>query len=126
MLFRSALAASLRGAGQGAMEPMQAELGGIGIPVTVVAGALDPTGEARARDVAGAIPGARLVVIPDAGHAPHREAPAPFARALATHLARVMEVCAADSCAVHVADDRPVATTAPSTLVPPSSARSLA
>jgi pimeloyl-ACP methyl ester carboxylesterase len=45
-----------------------------------VAGALDPTGLERARAVAAGIPGARLEVIGDAGHAPHLETPDTFIR----------------------------------------------
>lgn len=110
------LAASLRGAGQGAMASMHGELGRLAIPVTVLAGALDATGGERAREVAGAIRDARLVVLPDAGHAPHREDPDRFARELATHLVRVMEVCSIDTCAVHVPDARPIAAAVPSTV----------
>jgi 2-succinyl-6-hydroxy-2,4-cyclohexadiene-1-carboxylate synthase len=72
------LAASLRGAGQGAMPPLHDRLAEIGRPPLVVAGALDPTGVARAREVAAAIPGARLEVVADAGHAPHLERPGAF------------------------------------------------
>ncbi|MFO1541415.1 MAG: 2-succinyl-6-hydroxy-2,4-cyclohexadiene-1-carboxylate synthase [Chloroflexota bacterium] len=102
------LAASLRGAGQGVMAPMHGELGRLATPVTVLAGADDATGAGRAREVAAAVPGARLVVVGDAGHAPHREKPERYVRELATHLVRTMEVCSRDSCAVHVPDDRPI------------------
>jgi 2-succinyl-6-hydroxy-2,4-cyclohexadiene-1-carboxylate synthase len=74
------LAASLRGAGQGAMEPLHERLAGIAVPVLVVAGALDPTGVERARTIATGIPGARLAVLDGAGHAAHRESPAAFRR----------------------------------------------
>jgi len=102
------LAASLRGAGQGVSPAVHGEIGRLRLPVTVLAGALDPTGAARAREVAAAIPGARLVVLPDAGHAPHRETPAAWLRALATHCVRSTAACVADGCAVHVPDDRPI------------------
>ena len=72
------LAASLRGAGQGSMPSLHRRLASIAVPTTVIAGALDATGLVRARVVAGAIPGARLVVVEKAGHAPHREAPSRF------------------------------------------------
>jgi 2-succinyl-6-hydroxy-2,4-cyclohexadiene-1-carboxylate synthase len=81
------LAASLRGAGQGAMTPLHEKLAGISVPVTVLAGTLDPVGLARATDVAEAIPRARLVVLEGVGHAPHREAPARF-RAILAEAAR--------------------------------------
>jgi len=72
------LASSLRGAGQGRMEPLQDRLGTVTAPTLVLAGALDPTGTTRAEEVAAGIPGARLVVLPDAGHAPHLERPTEF------------------------------------------------
>ena len=70
------LAASLRGAGQGVMEPLFDRLAGVHAPTLVIAGALDPIGRARAEGVAAGIPGSRLEVIPDAGHAAHLETPA--------------------------------------------------
>lgn len=85
------LAASLRGAGQGAMTPLQPRLGDIGCPVLIIAGALDPVGQARARSVAGAIAEARFELVERAGHAPHLEQPEVFSdlldRFLATSLA---------------------------------------
>jgi 2-succinyl-6-hydroxy-2,4-cyclohexadiene-1-carboxylate synthase len=67
------LAASLRGAGQGAMAPLHDRLGGISTPTLVVAGELDGAGRDRALAVADGIPGARLEIIPGAGHTPHLE-----------------------------------------------------
>ena len=64
------LAGSLRGAGQGAMSPLHDRLAAIWVPTLVVGGALDPV-RARAEFVASRIPGARLVLIDGAGHAPH-------------------------------------------------------
>lgn len=87
------LAASLRGAGQGTMAPLHDALPGITAPTTVIAGALDGSGRPRAESVARTIPGARLVVVPSVGHAPHREAPARVARELAAHLVRTSEFC---------------------------------
>jgi 2-succinyl-6-hydroxy-2,4-cyclohexadiene-1-carboxylate synthase len=72
------LAASLRGAGQGAMEPLHARLGSVTAPTLVIAGELDEVGRDRARAVAEGIPGARLAVLADAGHTPHLEAPDRF------------------------------------------------
>jgi 2-succinyl-6-hydroxy-2,4-cyclohexadiene-1-carboxylate synthase len=72
------LAASLRGAGQGAMTPLFGRLSEITVPTLVIAGALDPVGSQRARDIAASIPGARLEIISDAGHAPHLERPHEF------------------------------------------------
>lgn len=72
------VATSLRGAGQGSMEPLQERLAGIKAPTLVIAGALDPTGRARAEAVAAGIPGARLEIVAGAGHAPHLETPTIF------------------------------------------------
>ena len=72
------LALSLRGAGQGSMEPLHDRLASVRIPTLVIAGALDPIGLARAEMVAAGVPGARLEVVPDAGHMPHLESPARF------------------------------------------------
>jgi 2-succinyl-6-hydroxy-2,4-cyclohexadiene-1-carboxylate synthase len=70
-----ALAASLRGAGQGVMEPLHEHLGRIRVPTLVVAGALDRVGMARAREVVAGLPEGRLEVVESAGHAPHLELP---------------------------------------------------
>jgi 2-succinyl-6-hydroxy-2,4-cyclohexadiene-1-carboxylate synthase len=74
------LAASLRGAGQGAMTPLHDRLPAIAVPTLVIAGAIDPAGLERARAVADGIPGARLCAIDGVGHAAHRESPARFRR----------------------------------------------
>jgi 2-succinyl-6-hydroxy-2,4-cyclohexadiene-1-carboxylate synthase len=71
------LAASLVYGGQGAMEPLHDRLTAVVAPTLVVAGSDDPV-RARAEEVAAAIPGARLAVIPGAGHAPHLERPDRF------------------------------------------------
>jgi 2-succinyl-6-hydroxy-2,4-cyclohexadiene-1-carboxylate synthase len=70
-----ALAAALRGAGQGVMEPLHDRLASIDVPSLVIAGAADRVGLDRAREVAGLIPGARLEIVADSGHAPHLERP---------------------------------------------------
>ena len=72
------LAASLRGAGQGSMEPLDDRVGGIAAPTLLIVGALDPVGRARAEAIARGLPAARLVVLPDAGHTPHLEVPSVF------------------------------------------------
>lgn len=74
------LAASLRGAGQGAMEPLFDRLGSIEAPTLVITGALDDRGRPRAEEVARGIPGARLEIIDRAGHIPHEERPRAFRR----------------------------------------------
>lgn len=72
------LAASLRGAGQGTMEPLFDRLDAIAAPTLVIAGALDERGSSRAIDVARRIPGARLEILAHAGHTPHEEQSGPF------------------------------------------------
>lgn len=80
------LAASLRGAGQGVMEPLRDGLGDMRASTLILAGALDPVGRDRATDVAGLVPDGRLVILADAGHAPHLERPAEFVRIANDHL----------------------------------------
>jgi 2-succinyl-6-hydroxy-2,4-cyclohexadiene-1-carboxylate synthase len=74
------LAASLRAAGQGSMEPLHGRLGEVTAPTLVIAGALDAVGRTRADEVAGRIPGARLAVLDAIGHTPHLESPDAFRR----------------------------------------------
>jgi 2-succinyl-6-hydroxy-2,4-cyclohexadiene-1-carboxylate synthase len=74
------LAASLRGAGQGSMEPLHRHLAGIGAPTLVIAGSLDVRGGPRAAEVARGIPAATLAIVSDAGHTPHEEQPRAFRR----------------------------------------------
>ncbi len=74
------LAASLRTAGQGSMEPLQPRLAEVRSPTLIIAGALDPIGRQRAESVAAGITGARLETIDRAGHVPHIETPALFRR----------------------------------------------
>lgn len=80
------LANVLRGAGQGAMEPLHDRLGEIVRPSLVVAGQLDRIGCERATEVAANIPAARLESVRGAGHTPHIERPKDFGRLLATFL----------------------------------------
>ena len=86
------LAASLRGAGQGAMEFLYDRLPEVRQPTLVLAGALDTVGRERAEAVATGIPGARFETIPDAGHAPHLETPAAFLARVLAFLATPVEV----------------------------------
>ncbi|MEI7743423.1 MAG: alpha/beta fold hydrolase [Chloroflexota bacterium] len=74
------LAASLRGGGQGAMEPLHDQLAGITTPTLVLTGGDDAIGRPRAAQVAAAIPGARLAIVEGAGHTPHDEQPRTFHR----------------------------------------------
>jgi 2-succinyl-6-hydroxy-2,4-cyclohexadiene-1-carboxylate synthase len=72
------LAASLRAAGQGAMEPLFDRLAQVTARTLVIAGAEDTIGRPRAEAVAAAIPTARLALVDGAGHAPHDETPDAF------------------------------------------------
>ncbi len=83
------LAASLRGAGQGAMVPLHDRLGAVTAPTLVIVGALDDRGRLRAEQVAAGIPRARLAVIDGAGHTPHLERPLHFRRLVLDFLQEV-------------------------------------
>jgi 2-succinyl-6-hydroxy-2,4-cyclohexadiene-1-carboxylate synthase len=74
------LGASLRGAGQGTMEPLADRLAAVSARTLVIAGALDDVGRPRAEAVAAGIRGARLAVVDGSGHTPHDERPAAFRR----------------------------------------------
>jgi 2-succinyl-6-hydroxy-2,4-cyclohexadiene-1-carboxylate synthase len=78
----AALAAALRGIGTGAMAPLWDRLGELDLPVAVVAGERDARYRALAERLAGALPAARLIVVPGAGHGLPREAPAAVAALL--------------------------------------------
>jgi 2-succinyl-6-hydroxy-2,4-cyclohexadiene-1-carboxylate synthase len=69
------LAAALRGLGTGAMEPLWDRLGELAMPVTLVVGERDEKFRAIAERMRDAIPDARVVVVPGAGHAAHLERP---------------------------------------------------
>jgi pimeloyl-ACP methyl ester carboxylesterase len=74
------LATSLRGAGQGSMEPLFDRLRDLRCPTLVIAGTEDPIGCRRAEAIARGIPDARLAMVEGAGHATHLERPAAFRR----------------------------------------------
>jgi 2-succinyl-6-hydroxy-2,4-cyclohexadiene-1-carboxylate synthase len=77
------VAAALRGIGTGAMAPLWERLRELrGVPVTVLAGALDPKYVALGERLARALPRAQLQVVQDAGHALALEAPAAVAAAI--------------------------------------------
>lgn len=86
-----ALAASLRGAGTGAMEPLWDALPALAMPVLLVAGALDARYRALADAMAAVLPRAERAVVAGSGHAVPIEAPA----ALAARVARFLEGTAA-------------------------------
>jgi 2-succinyl-6-hydroxy-2,4-cyclohexadiene-1-carboxylate synthase len=85
------LAASLRAAGTGAMTPLWDRLGELAeLPVLVINGADDAKfTRLGARLVDGLGPGARQVVIPNAGHSAHLEAPAAVTAEVRSFLAQV-------------------------------------
>ena len=83
------LAASLRGAGAGAMPTVTERLGEIGAPTLLVAGALDTKYVALGRIMNERIPNSRLEIVPDAGHAVHLERPDAFAALVGDFLAGV-------------------------------------
>jgi 2-succinyl-6-hydroxy-2,4-cyclohexadiene-1-carboxylate synthase len=74
------LAQSLRGMGAGAQAPLFDRLDRVVAPVLLVAGEEDEKFQAIARALEVRLPDARRVVVPDAGHAAHLEAPIPFSR----------------------------------------------
>jgi 2-succinyl-6-hydroxy-2,4-cyclohexadiene-1-carboxylate synthase len=77
------LAASLRLAGTGSMEPLWHRLAGLAMPVLVVAGELDTAYTATGKRLAGAIgANATVACVPGAGHACHLERPGLFAAML--------------------------------------------
>jgi 2-succinyl-6-hydroxy-2,4-cyclohexadiene-1-carboxylate synthase len=69
------LASLLRTAGQGAMEPVWAELGGLSMPVLAVAGGHDQRYIAAARRIADSVPRGRAATVEHAGHAAHLQRP---------------------------------------------------
>ena len=71
------------------MPPLHERLLEVGCAALVIAGALDPVGLERAREVAAGLPAARLEVVHDAGHAPHLEQPAVFLRLVSEWLAAI-------------------------------------
>ena len=82
------LAASLRGMGAGAMEPLWDALGKINVPSTFCAGRDDPGFVESARRLASAVPGARVEVVGGSGHAVQFDQPDAMARVLTDHLRR--------------------------------------
>jgi len=83
------LAASLRAAGQGAMEPLHDLLVAVTAPTLVIGGTLDTIARPRAEAVAAGIPGAHLELLEGVGHTPHLEAPAAFRRLVTEFLQEV-------------------------------------
>jgi len=73
------LANSLRGMGTGRQSSLWDRLSELSMPALLIAGALDQKYCAIARQMAAAMPSARLAIVPGAGHAIHFERPAEFA-----------------------------------------------
>jgi 2-succinyl-6-hydroxy-2,4-cyclohexadiene-1-carboxylate synthase len=76
-----ALAAVLRGVGAGEMQPLWDRLGGLEMPVTVLAGERDDKYVALARRMVALLPDGRLVIVPG-GHGLLFESPQAVAQAL--------------------------------------------
>lgn len=72
------LAASLRGAGTGAQDPLHARLPTLAVPTLLIVGESDAKFRAIAQEMQQALPQAELVVVAGAGHAVHLEAPQEF------------------------------------------------
>jgi pimeloyl-ACP methyl ester carboxylesterase len=68
---------------------LRSRLCAVACPTTAMVGALDPEFVEASARMAAAIPGARHVVIPNAGHQPQLEAPEAWLAAVGEHLARV-------------------------------------
>jgi len=85
----TALAGSLRGLGQGTQPYLGPKLSSITCPALFVTGALDEGYGAIAEQMAAAVPEARHLTVPGAGHNVHLEQPEAFERALLEHLAPV-------------------------------------
>jgi 2-succinyl-6-hydroxy-2,4-cyclohexadiene-1-carboxylate synthase len=84
----AALARALRGLGTGALSSLWDRLGGVGMPVALVAGERDEKFRAIAAEMALALPDAEVVVVQGAGHAVHLEAPGAVAAVIADERAR--------------------------------------
>src|SRR6202034_4493030 len=76
------LAAALRGLGPGALPSLWDRLGELRTSVTLIAGERDAKFSALAREMALALPAARVEIVPGAGHAVHLEVPAKVAELL--------------------------------------------
>jgi 2-succinyl-6-hydroxy-2,4-cyclohexadiene-1-carboxylate synthase len=86
------LANSLRGMGTGLQKPLWERLGELTVPTLLLVGELDSKFRAIAQEMLARIRGARIAIVPGAGHAAHVENPAAFQdevlQFLAAHTAR--------------------------------------
>ncbi len=76
------LARALRGLGTGALASLWDRLPEIEMPVVLVVGERDQKFRAVAAEMASGLPRAEVVVVPDAGHAVHLEAPGAVAQVI--------------------------------------------
>jgi 2-succinyl-6-hydroxy-2,4-cyclohexadiene-1-carboxylate synthase len=83
------LALLLRTAGQGALEPVWAELLSLELPLLALAGARDEGYREAARRLADTAPRGRAVIVDGAGHAPQLQRPAKVAALIAGFLDEV-------------------------------------
>lgn len=83
----AALAAALRALSPGRQAPLASRLPGVGAPTLLIAGELDAKFRTIADGMAGAMPRARVRVIPRAGHNTHLEEPRAFAATAGPFLA---------------------------------------
>lgn len=77
------LAAALRGLGTGSLPPLWDALESLDLPVTLMVGDRDAKFQAIAERMEAVLPDARVLVVAQAGHAVHLEAPEAVAAALA-------------------------------------------
>jgi 2-succinyl-6-hydroxy-2,4-cyclohexadiene-1-carboxylate synthase len=84
------LAGSLRGMGTGAMPPLWRRLGALTLPTLWITGDEDPKFTALAAEACAVAPRSRHVVLADAGHTAHLEAPAAFTAAASSFVAQVI------------------------------------
>lgn len=85
------LAAILRTAGQGVMEPVWDDLGRLDMPVLAIAGARDGTYADASRRIAEGVAHGRSALVEDAGHAPQLQRPGIVAELLVGFVERVAD-----------------------------------
>ena len=85
------LAGSLRGFGQGALEPVWSALPDICVPTLLVTGADDTKYTRIAQVMINLLPDAEHTIVPDAGHCVHLESIGPTAEAVRSFLSRLSE-----------------------------------
>ncbi len=85
------LANSLRGLGAGEQQPVYTRLHEIATPALLLAGADDAKYRAIAERTTGALPNARLQIVPEAGHTVHLEQPQAFSAAVREFLSACLQ-----------------------------------